>query len=105
MKRKLAQKWVAALRSGKYNQTTGRLKDEIGYCCLGVLCEISEARADGPGKYIENYTEVGLKSMTGKLDPYYEPNMDTLSLSKLNDEGYTFNEIADIIQIEYVEGL
>lgn len=34
-------KWIAALRSGLYSQTTGVLKDENGYCCLGVLCDIS----------------------------------------------------------------
>ena len=32
---------VAALRSGEYQQITGRLTDETGYCCLGVACEIS----------------------------------------------------------------
>jgi hypothetical protein len=33
--------WVAALRSGKYDQTTGALRDGVGYCCLGVLCEVA----------------------------------------------------------------
>lgn len=38
-------RWVAALRSGDYQQWTGRLRlpadgtDE--FCCLGVLCDIS----------------------------------------------------------------
>lgn len=36
--------WVAALRSGKYNQTENYLRyptgkaNQYGYCCLGVLC-------------------------------------------------------------------
>lgn len=42
-------KWVAALRSGEYQQGRGYLNrtDDEGtkYCCLGVLCEI--ARAEG----------------------------------------------------------
>lgn len=33
------RKWIAALRSGNYNQTTNTLKDECGYCCLGVAAE------------------------------------------------------------------
>jgi hypothetical protein len=33
-------KWVAALRSGEYKQTTGQLKKTEGHCCLGVLCEL-----------------------------------------------------------------
>lgn len=35
-----AKKWVAALKSGKYKQTTGALKKKGGYCCLGVACEL-----------------------------------------------------------------
>lgn len=37
--------WIAALRSGDYKQTTGKLKSkedddgEHGYCCLGVACD------------------------------------------------------------------
>lgn len=35
-------KWIVALRSGKYTQGHGRLRDGVGQmCCLGVLCEIS----------------------------------------------------------------
>lgn len=46
MKKALKAKWVAALRSGEYKQTTGQLVHEsvrgnLSYCCLGVLCEIS----------------------------------------------------------------
>lgn len=36
---------VAALRSGKYLQGRGRLKeifkDSISYCCMGVMCEVA----------------------------------------------------------------
>lgn len=35
--------WLEALRSGKFRQTTGKLKSRNGaYCCLGVLCEVAE---------------------------------------------------------------
>ena len=33
-------KWLEALRSGKYKQTTGRLQDSKGFCCLGVACDV-----------------------------------------------------------------
>lgn len=41
-------KWLEALRSGKFKQAKGTLREEppqggIGYCCLGVACEISGA--------------------------------------------------------------
>jgi len=45
MKQNIMKQWVKALRSGKYKQGTGTLKqyDSKGnaqHCCLGVLCEL-----------------------------------------------------------------
>lgn len=37
--------YIAALRSGKYPQTKGRLRREGMYCAEGILCEL--AAADG----------------------------------------------------------
>ena len=42
-------KWLAALRSGRWPQTTGNLRilvedpdyPPVGLCCLGVLCEVA----------------------------------------------------------------
>lgn len=34
------KKWVDALQSNKYSQTHGILKDNIGFCCLGVAEDI-----------------------------------------------------------------
>jgi hypothetical protein len=35
-----AKKWVEALRSGKYEQGNGYLRQGGLYCCLGVACEL-----------------------------------------------------------------
>lgn len=40
MNQTIKQRWVEALRSGQYTQTTGCLKGENGHCCLGVLSEL-----------------------------------------------------------------
>lgn len=45
MKQNIMKKWIKALRSGKYKQGQGTLKqyDSKGnaqHCCLGVLCEL-----------------------------------------------------------------
>jgi hypothetical protein len=45
MKKEVAKKWIKALRSGKYKQGKGYLKqftskNEPRHCCLGVLCEL-----------------------------------------------------------------
>ena len=44
----LVTKWIAALRSGQYKQARGSLRrtvgdfgEDTGYCCLGVLCDLS----------------------------------------------------------------
>lgn len=42
----LKARWVAALRSGDYEQTTGALREQLrnkncdGFCCLGVLSDL-----------------------------------------------------------------
>jgi hypothetical protein len=52
------RKWVEALRSGEYMQAMGRLKrvvditdhdTAVGYCCLGVVCDLSVK--DGVGHW------------------------------------------------------
>lgn len=45
MNREIANRWVAALRSGEYAQTQGRLGEKNleggnAFCCLGVLCDL-----------------------------------------------------------------
>lgn len=34
------ERFIEALLSGKYKQDKGRLRTSIGYCCLGVLCDL-----------------------------------------------------------------
>lgn len=48
MKPEVKAAWVAALRSGEYQQTTGSLhrfkesaSERLGFCCLGVLCDVA----------------------------------------------------------------
>lgn len=45
MNRQIRDRWIAALRSGQYEQGQGALNDGGRFCCLGVLCEL--AVADG----------------------------------------------------------
>ena len=57
MNHEIAQKWVATLRSGKYKPAKGALcrldaeGNPVGYCCLGVLCEIAQDLTVGISKY------------------------------------------------------
>jgi hypothetical protein len=43
MEQELKDKWLAALRSGNYQQTTDSLHKDGAYCCLGVLCTVAGA--------------------------------------------------------------
>jgi len=84
MKKEIADKWVEALRSGKYEQTEGYLKTENGHCCLGVLCEISDLDL--------TVTE---RTPTFKPFKYFEFN---------NNDSHLPNEVKDWAGMKSVDG-
>jgi hypothetical protein len=105
-----AQKWVDALRSGKFRQGESQLKiddpDDPRHCCLGVLCEV--ARVEGldfgflpDDSYLpETVMEwVGLKSQQAHYrERTRDGNSEDGSLVQMNDSGASFAEIADFIE-------
>lgn len=111
--KKQFQKWIKALRGGEFKQTTNVLQDEKGYCCLGVACEIlmpTEKKQLVPINF-------GQKLVLSGEMPYEQPKapiwlkdinsdfeMKTgVSLSTLNDdEGFSFEEIADVLELVYI---
>lgn len=113
MTKTIKDKWLAALRSGEYQQTRGGLRDNVGYCCLGVLCDLhaKEAGKDwiAPvyGRYYkygeqEAYLPYTVMEWAGfncmvSCNPQIQHGKDT-SLSSLNDRGIPFTEIADVIE-------
>ena len=106
------QKWVNALRSGKYEQCKGSLTRDGKYCCLGVACEISSLELDPywreRGTLLSEAApvkeELGLKSHEGAFDgegidlESAIRRSPSKSLSFLNDAGWTFNQIANFIE-------
>jgi len=105
------RKWVKALRSGKYKQTTSTLKGHalddagnfagVGYCCLGVACKLKAKEAGNKTsmyKYSEDRSSKGAQ-LAGR---WLLPNNDQFKLAKLNDEGKSFSEIADYIEKKYL---
>ena len=100
MKEEIKDKWVEALRSGKYKQCKGRLQKKDGYCCLGVLCDISGIPFDVGYTLPDN-----IKNWSGMVthDGTYRCKdlVYLKSLVILNDgrnENKNFNEIADVIE-------
>ena len=123
MKKEIADKWVAALRSGEYKQTTGKLAnvERTEHCCLGVLCEMAikdgvdvevsvrlDEGDDGNDRFYTEFDKetghppksvqrwAGMASASGRL---YQPVYDEdTSLASLNDRGWSFEQIADVIE-------
>lgn len=102
------KEWLEALRSEDYNQTKGTLKGEIpnggtGYCCLGVLAEImgyevEEEPFEDEG-VLDMYKSEGPKKIYRNFSAILGDDF-VQDLIKENDEGSTFEEIADIIERE-----
>lgn len=108
MKKEIAKKWVAALRSGKYRQAHNVLRSpDNAFCCLGVLCNLHaqqhpefartqtnpstyDHRTDFPPLIVRQWA--GLKTENGGRLP------GSAALSILNDNGRTFKQIARIIE-------
>lgn len=121
MNPRIKQRWLEALRSGEYKQTTENLQNSDGFCCLGVLCDLHAKergmnwvrRTDGYELYGE--TQIlplsvqewaGLDNDIGGLvDFEYERDgvmyVTSESLPEINDSwNKNFNEIADLIETQ-----
>jgi hypothetical protein len=125
VRREVRDLWVAALRSGRYKQTSSKLTrlDEDGQpracCCLGVLCEVAlEAgveldlfRSEYGTRYYDredNFLPTRLLEWAGlgAVDPEVtRTRVDgtevTSSLSFLNDEvRLSFEQIAELVEAQ-----
>jgi hypothetical protein len=122
------RKWVTALRSEKYPQSDSYLRTADGYCCLGVLCDISglgewsEPRQVPGVRFSHSYLATDLWQHQGPgitlLPPevikwagfdtgnpvvYYDFNGISHPAAGVNDsEGLSFNEIADYLERTYL---
>ena len=96
MNQEFVARWVAALRSGEYAQTTGRLRDDAGYCCLGVAFDL--LAKDGKGSWAGVSKEEGYIP-SGYGETYVGLSLDRQDdLAALNDNGATFAELANHIE-------
>lgn len=121
MNPEIKAKWVAALRSGEFEQGRGVLHTraasgrEDRYCCLGVLCDIAIREGLAVAKGTANFSDVSYDGDSAFLpwkvvewagleggNPAVRRDdglVDTLSF--YNDQGKSFDEIADMIE-EYL---
>ena len=109
----LAKSWLAALRSGEFEQTTMEMRSGNAYCCLGVACELYRLTyGEGHWKKTDSadfYFSIGRENTGGLLPVRVKDalgltdingHFDGSNLARINDRGATFVEIADIIESE-----
>lgn len=98
----IIDKWIAALRSGKYEQGIEVLGSQFGgketYCCLGVLCDVVGLPKE---QWFDNGTELLPDEVCGLVRIStaggFQEGLDRC-LSQMNDHGKSFAEIADWLE-------
>ncbi len=103
MNKQLRDKWVAALRSGEYQQTTGELCSGDRYCCLGVLLAVS----DIDDEMMEGHNTLDSRSQfrelrdecrLGSTSPVHGQTLQSKLIDLNDDERLPFPDIADWIE-------
>lgn len=107
MNPEIKAKWVAALRSGKYKQAQEVLQGGGGFCCLGVLCEISKLETgfgiqdtldETHGTEQLGTTVMAWAGLPSGMGALVTIGGRSQHLTCHNDDGRTFLEIADAIE-------
>jgi hypothetical protein len=101
MNQTIKQRLIRALESGFYSQTQTNLKDEIGYCALGVLCDLYSMDTGVPWKANLSFYSIAGQSTTipqavrlwAEIDSSIEDN-----LMGMNDANITFLGIANYLK-------
>ena len=95
--------WIQALRSGDYEQTHyGALRNEGGFCCLGVACDLVDNSkwhmGSEPGSKANLY-DGGISYPPAWVGEKISLDFEAQRfLAELNDTGWSFKEIADWIE-------
>lgn len=119
MNQQVKEKWLGALRSGHFNQCNGQLHrvredEDPSFCCLGVLCDLYRQET-GKGLWVgevfyvvipgwndidECFLPLAVQKWAGldEPDPSFVEDDGDITLSFLNDNGRSFNDIADVIE-------
>jgi hypothetical protein len=103
MKKEIADKWVADLRSGPKQGKNALGDDEKGYCCLGRLCVVLNMDFMPVSAFLseEHMIAAGMSSTMGNFGSPFDLYQD--HLASVNDSGLTFDQIADLIEYFWEE--
>jgi hypothetical protein len=117
-------KWVKALRSGNYKQTTNALQDDCGYCCLGVACDLFikpsllilkdnteilgniPSQQDAAPEWLKEFTDhfynITKVHITTLNDSGFLVSSNPLTMHPIYTKRFSFDEIADVLEAVYV---
>jgi len=131
MNTEVKQKWIDALRSGKYDQGSEKLRSVQGYCCLGVLCDLYSQEQDSEWEFrgiaetnlqpqdywyfdgeseflpesVKEWAGLPAKNPSVRVDVTEDEDDDDWfyneEIANLNDSGYTFNELSKLIEQQF----
>lgn len=129
--RELVKDWIAALKSGQYQQGQGKLRGwDDTYCCLGVLVDLIIDRNWIPivvyapdvgnshrDRYLYEYGQsiqgnyvpmsvadyIGMRDNNGRYGGWDYTSGGPQYLAEHNDRGMSFEEIAQIIEDHQTE--
>jgi hypothetical protein len=105
----IKQLWIEALRSGRYEQGTGVLRNTNNeYCCLGVLCDIHDDQmwkqpTENTYTYldVEMFVPLSIQQWAGVTREGELSSAENHTLAYFNDMGSSFEKLADLIE-EYL---
>lgn len=125
MNSQVKEKWIAALRSGEYEQGKNKLRGSEGFCCLGVLCDLYSQEPftqgwkfngeyeksplpmdywyfDGESEFLPKSVMewAGLKTNCPEVAVEDDDAGESIydSIANLNDGGYNFIALSNIIE-------
>jgi len=89
------------MRSGKYKQTIGQLKDGKAFCAAGLLCELYRKETK-KGRWKGNYffgnkTEHYVCFPPFEVDEWAGENGDSYLVTMNDTQRMTFEQIADVL--------
>lgn len=119
MRRDSIDLWIAGLRCGSYTQGEGYLKrlqnGKLQYCATGVACEILSRMGniksfflpDGTFYYGTTEADIvrcGYRGMPQDVREWLEISESLVKeIQTANDEGMSFDEIANILELKLIE--
>ena len=103
MNAEVKELWLKALRSGDYPQAKNAMRDinTGGFCCLGVLCDISR-KGEWQGTAYRASEDEPLCAGSFLSETIREwaslEHYESVNLAHMNDRGVPFEVIADVIE-------